>query len=325
MLKVIDLFSGCGGFAQASKNLGWDVVFSCEIDKYARQSYEANFEPVTAHDILDVNTDDIPDADMLVAGFPCPAFSIAGISSNNYWGHASGFDHAKGELFFQVLRILKAKRPRYALLENVKNLFTHNKGKTFEIICEALTSEGYHIKSQIATANKYVPQSRPRIYIMCFRELSDFDNFVFPVNDSEPKKLYSVLQDLTIGEKAKYTLSNKLWGFLKGHKAKHKAKGNGFGFQLFNSHESIGTLTARYYKDGSEALIDQIFENPRKLTPRECASIMGFSESYKIVCSDTQTYKQFGNSVIVPLVEEIMAQMSWGLLEEELADMLAIK
>jgi len=321
MFKVIDLFSGCGGFAQAVKNLGWEVVFSCEIDKFARQAYEANFEPVSANDIKSVDVSDIPDADFLLAGFPCPAFSISGVSVNNALGRKHGFEHVKGDLFFEVLRVLEAKQPRYALLENVKNLIHHDKGRTFKVVLDELKAIGYHVDWFVRSGEGYVPQKRERVFLACFKNRDDFNAFNQPVIPTGNKKLSSILEH---DVNDKYTLSDKLWSYLDNRKKAHQAKGNGFGYRSYTPTESIGTITARYYKDGSDALIEQYKKNPRKLTPRECARLMGFPESYKIVCSDTQTYKQMWNSVIVPLVESIMAQMSGNALLEELVEMLSV-
>ena len=239
-------------------------------------------------------------------------------------------DKAQGTLFFDVLRILKHHRPAAFLLENVKNLKSHNNGDTFATICGALENElGYKISCQVIDGAGYVPQHRERIFIAGFREDTgfDFDNFNFPDpkngprlesilhSENEEPEAEFTLEDRSPGANAlsivnpKYTLSDKLWKYLQNYAAKHKAKGNGFGFGLCGPQDQTRTLSARYYKDGSEILIDQPGRNPRRLTPRECARLMGFdtasSPPMQICVSDTQAYKQFGNAVVVPVVTEV--------------------
>jgi len=257
----------------------------------------------------------------LLAGFPCQPFSIAGVSKKNALGRPHGFEcTTQGTLFFDVARILAVKRPKAFLLENVKNLVSHNKGETFRIIIETLRDElGYHVETKIIDGSHFVPQHRERILIAGFREKNNFNwddykypeytpllkSILHPEDGSEPAE-----EPYTIGDKAKvhskYVLSDKLWNYLQEYSAKHKAKGNGFGYGMVNGNDIARTLSARYYKDGSEILIDRgKRKNPRRLTPRECARLMGFDDSYKIVVSDTQAYRQFGNSVIVPVIKEV--------------------
>jgi len=320
----IDLFAGIGGLRTAFNRAGGHCVFSSEWDRFAQQTYHSNFQdnrPV-AGDITKVNTDEIPSHDVLVAGFPCQPFSIAGVSKKNALGRAHGFaDETQGTLFFDVVRILKHHRPKAFMLENVKNLKSHDKGRTFEVIKRTLTEElGYSLQTRIIDAGHFLPQHRERIVIVGFKEQNSFtfDDIYLP--EYGLKKMGAVLHTedgaevpeghFTHGELAlvneKYTLSDKLWEYLQAYAAKHKAKGNGFGYGLVDQNSIARTLSARYYKDGSEILVSRgKNNNPRRLTPRECARLMGFPESFKIPVSDTQAYKQFGNSVAVPVFEEV--------------------
>ncbi len=319
----IDLFAGIGGIRKGFESHGGVCVFTSEWDKYARQTYDANFRDnrEVAGDITEIHTSQIPDHDVLLAGFPCQPFSIAGVSKKNSLGRVHGFAcETQGTLFFDVARIIEEKQPIAFMLENVKNLTSHDKGRTFEIIKKTLEEElGYTISYKVIDARHFVPQHRERIIIVGFRGKTDFTwndlslpqkkptlkNILHPEDGSEkPEK------DFTIGSKAlvndKYTLSNHLWQYLQDYAAKHKAKGNGFGFGLFGPHDVARTLSARYYKDGSEILISRgKNKNPRRLTPRECARLMGYGNKFLIPVSDTQAYKQFGNSVAVPVITEV--------------------
>jgi len=300
----IDLFAGIGGIRLAFENAGAGSVkciFSSEWDQKAQDTYEANFHERPAGDITKLNAEQIPDHDILTGGFPCQPFSIAGVSKANALGNEHGFKHAtQGTLFFDVARIIDKKRPKAFLLENVKNLQSHDKGKTFKVIRHTLEEElGYHIFVKVIDARKMVPQHRERIYIVGFRDDIDFS---FPeIPELSPKFKFILEPDVS----DKYTLTDNLWTYLQNYSAKHKAKGNGFGFGFADFEGVTRTLSARYYKDGSEILIPQPGKNPRRLTPRECARLMGYPESYKIVCSDTRAYKQFGNSVAVPIVQQV--------------------
>lgn len=324
----IDLFAGIGGLRKAMEGVGGRCVFTSEWDKYAQKTYLANFpdnRPI-AGDIRDVQAADIPDHDVLVAGFPCQPFSIAGVSKKNALGRLHGFaDETQGTLFFDVLRILMHHRPVAFLLENVKNLKSHDKGRTFEVIRRKLTEElGYTLETRIIDAAHFVPQHRERIVMVGFREQTgfSFDDLRLPV------RAHRVMRDIlhpedgsetaeshfTTGRDAavsdKYTLTDKLWSYLQGYAEKHRAKGNGFGFGLVGGGDIARTLSARYFKDGSEILVSRgPGRNPRRLTPRECARLMGYPESFRIPVSDTQAYKQFGNSVAVPVFAEVARLM----------------
>lgn len=302
----IDLFAGIGGIRLAFESVGGRCVFSSEIDEAACDTYEKNFGERPAGDITKINAADIPNFDILLAGFPCQPFSIAGVSKKNSLGYATGFeDKTQGTLFFDVARIIKAKRPKAFLLENVKNLKSHDGGKTWQIIIDTLKNLDYEIFSAVLDGKNFVPQHRERTFIVGFdcQRYKKFINFDFEIKS--PEKI-PVLKDILESEVAeKYTLSDKLWNYLQAYAEKHRAKGNGFGFGLPDLNGISRTLSARYYKDGSEILIRQENKNPRKLTPRECARLQGFPENFKIAESDTKAYKQFGNSVVVPLVSEI--------------------
>ena len=301
----IDLFAGIGGLRQAFESSGGKCLFSSEWNKFSQQTYEANFGEVPQGDITEIDEKEIPDHDILVGGFPCQPFSIAGVSAKNHLGREHGFkDKTQGTLFFDVCRIIKEKQPSAFLLENVKNLKSHDKGNTFKVIINALEKElNYDIHYKVIDAGKVVPQHRERIFIVGFREPLDFK---FPELVDKRPVLGDVLED-SVDEK--YTLKDGTWNALQRHKAKHKAKGNGFGFNLADKQGVAKTLSARYYKDGAEILIDQGKKNPRRLTPRECARIMGFPEKFKIPVSDNQAYRQFGNAVVVPVVKEIAKAM----------------
>ncbi len=304
----IDLFAGIGGMRTAFERAGGRCVFTSEWDRYPAKVYEDNFGDKPAGDITKIDAKDIPAHDILVAGFPCQPFSIAGVSKKKSLGREHGFaDKTQGTLFFDVARIIHHHRPKMFLLENVKNLKSHDKGNTFRIILETLEKDlGYKVEVRIIDAKHLVPQHRERVYIVGSRD-SDSD-FKFPEIKSKTVCLDDILfKDSEVDKR--YTLSDKLWAGLQRHAAKHKAKGNGFGFGLCTRSDIARTLSARYYKDGSEILIKQKNKNPRRLTPRECARLMGFSDKFKITVSDTRAYKCFGNSVVVPVVEKLAKAM----------------
>ena len=307
--RFIDLFAGIGGMRIAFESAGAKCVFSSEWDKHAQKTYFSNFGELPDGDITKIPSERIPDHDILVAGFPCQPFSIAGVSKKNSLGRAHGFlDETQGTLFFEVARIIRDKRPKAFLLENVKNLKTHDKGRTFKVIQYTLQKLGYSLHVAVLDGKYYVPQHRERIFIVGFdmNIYGGWEDFRFPDPPKTVQKIKYILEE-NVDEK--YTLSNKLWQYLQQYAEKHKKSGNGFGFGLVNLDGISRTLSARYYKDGSEILIPQPGKNPRKLTPRECARLQGFPDDFKIVVSDTQAYKQFGNSVVVPLVAEIAKNM----------------
>jgi DNA (cytosine-5)-methyltransferase 1 len=310
----IDLFAGIGGIRIAYQNAGGKCVFSSEWNKFSKITYEANFGEVPFGDITKIDEKYIPDHDVLLGGFPCQPFSIAGVSKKNSLGRKHGFlDETQGTLFFDVARIISEKRPKAFMLENVKNLLSHDKGRTFRIICKTLEELNYSIHYEVIDGKHFVPQHRERIIIV------GFDNHVFKGKEKFsfpelPESNFSVASILEKKPDSKYTLSDKLWGFLKGYAEKHKAKGNGFGYGLTDINGISRTISARYYKDGSEVLIPQKGMNPRRLTPRECARMMGFPEEFVIPVSDNQAYRQFGNSVIVPLMEAVAKNLSKAIL-----------
>ncbi len=324
----IDLFAGIGGLRAAFDAAGGRCVFTSEWDRFAQQTYEANYRdnrPIEG-DITKIAVDQIPEHDVLVAGFPCQPFSIAGVSKKNALGRAHGFlDETQGTLFFDVARIINHHRPAAFLLENVKNLKSHDKGRTFEVIRRTLEDElGYELHVKVIDAKHFLPQHRERVVLVGFRDATSFSwndvnlpeagvsrmrDILHPEDGSEVAESHFTLgADASVNEK--YTLSDKLWQYLQNYAAKHKAAGNGFGFGLVGPNDTCRTLSARYYKDGSEILIDRgTGKNPRRLTPRECARLMGFPESFRIPVSDTQAYKQFGNSVAVPVFKAVAAAM----------------
>lgn len=324
----IDLFAGIGGLRQAMESIGGHCVFTSEWDKFSKQTYEANYRDnrTIAGDIREVAAEDIPPHNVLCAGFPCQPFSLAGVSKKNSLGREHGFrDEAQGTLFFDVVRILEHRRPEAFMLENVKNLKSHDKGKTFEVIMGALKELKYSVKAKVIDAQHFVPQHRQRIVIVGFKEDTGFTfedlqlkpkgniklrSILHPQNGTEVSETpYTEGPDATVNPK--YTLTDKLWTYLQNYAAKHKAAGNGFGFGLVGPENVSRTLSARYHKDGSEILIDQgEGSNPRRLTPRECARLMGYSDDFRIPVSDTQAYRQFGNSVAVPMFKEVARIMA---------------
>ena len=332
--RFIDLFAGIGGIRMAFEAHGGRCVFTSEWNPWAQKTYLANF-PASAHslegDITKVDERDVPDHDVLLAGFPCQPFSIAGVSKKNALGRAHGFaDETQGTLFFDVARIIAAKRPAAFLLENVKNLVSHDKGNTFRVIKKVLEEElGYHITCKVVDGAHFVPQHRERILIVGFREKTDFSfadlllpesgplmkSILHPQNGSEkPESHYTVGPKATVNDR--YTLTPKLWAYLQAYAEKHRAAGNGFGFGLVGPESVSRTLSARYYKDGSEILVSQgPRKRPRRLTPRECARLMGFPDDFVIPVSDTQAYKQFGNSVVMPVMREVARVMRPRIME----------
>jgi len=329
----IDLFAGIGGIRQGFQSTGGRCVFTSEWNEYSKKTYIANFgdDHTIVGDIVPYPAEDIPDHDVLLAGFPCQPFSIAGVSKKNAMGRPHGFEcTTQGTLFFDVARIIATKRPKAFLLENVKNLLSHDKGNTFKIILQTLREElGYDVQYKVIDGKSWVPQHRERIIIVGFREKTGFS-----FDDLQPPEEGPLLSSIlhtengtdqeeppyTTGDKAKvhakYVLTDKLWAYLQAYAAKHKAAGNGFGFGLVGKDNTARTLSARYYKDGSEILIDRgKGKNPRRLTPRECARLMGFPDTFRIPVSDTQAYKQFGNSVVVPVISEVARIMTPHVME----------
>ncbi len=319
----IDLFAGIGGMRLGFERAGGRCIYTCEWDKWSKKTYLANFgdgHPFAA-DITEINERDVPPHDVLLAGFPCQPFSIAGVSKKNALGKPHGFECAtQGTLFFDVARIIAHRKPHVFLLENVKNLVSHDHGNTFRVILETLRDElGYTVLTRVIDGRSFVPQHRERLLIAGFRRDTGFtwDAFTYP-NRSTPvlgdilhtENSYEVAEgEYTVGALAavnpKYTLSKHLWVYLQNYAAKHRAAGNGFGYGLVGRKDVARTLSARYHKDGSEILINSgKKKNPRRLTPRECARLMGFPESFTIPVSDTQAYRQFGNSVVVPVIQE---------------------
>jgi len=304
--KFIDLFAGIGGTRLGFESVGAVCVWSSEWDKSAQETYNANFNHKPAGDITKIKSSEIPHHDILLAGFPCQPFSLAGVSKKISLGRAHGFhDKTQGNLFFDLARIIHDKKPQAFMLENVKNLLSHDHGRTFQTIKEVLEKDlGYKITYKIIDAQNFVPQHRERIYIVGFRDHNT--KFTFPVIKNTGKRLKDILEKKVPD---KYTLSDKLWSYLQAYAEKHKKKGNGFGYTLNTGDDVARTLSARYHKDGSEILIAQKGKNPRRLTPRECARLMGFPDSFKIPVSDTQAYHQFGNSIVVPVVKRVAEQI----------------
>ncbi|PNG27653.1 DNA (cytosine-5-)-methyltransferase [Methylocella silvestris] len=331
--SFIDLFAGIGGLRRGFEAIGGECVFTCEWDRYSRETYSANF-PNDGHsiagDIREVKEADVPEHDVLLAGFPCQPFSIAGVSKKNALNRPHGFAcEAQGTLFFEAARIIRHHRPKAFVLENVKNLVNHDRGRTFRVIHDVLTEElGYHVDYRVIDAKAFLPQHRERIFIVGFADEPDFSfetltlpdplkgprlqTILHPGDGTEkPDKHYTTGKDCKVSDK--YTLSVHLWTYLQNYAEKHRLAGNGFGFGLFGPDDVARTLSARYYKDGSEILIRQAHKPPRRLTPRECARLMGFDapgqNDFLIPVSDTQAYKQFGNSVAVPAVTAVARHM----------------
>jgi DNA (cytosine-5)-methyltransferase 1 len=326
-LRFADLFAGIGGIRLGLESSGGECVFTSEWDKFAVQTYAANHK--SDHQIVgDINLVDvasIPDHDILAGGFPCQPFSLAGVSKKNSLGRSHGFmDAAQGTLFFNVAEIIAVKQPRAFLLENVKNLLSHDRGNTFRVVKTVLEDElGYTLHWKVLDAKGYVPQHRERILMVGFRDGGEFDwesvkpqsanthlkSILHPEDGTEAVDSPYVDTNGRVSEK--YVLSDRLWAYLQAYAAKHRAAGNGFGFGLINPESYARTLSARYYKDGSEILVPRgRGQNPRRLTPRECARLMGFDDSFEIPVSDTQAYKQFGNSVVVPVIASVSQELA---------------
>jgi DNA (cytosine-5)-methyltransferase 1 len=316
--RMIDLFAGIGGLRMGLESIGGRCVFTSEWDVNSQKTYALNFpdnHPI-AGDIREFSKapELIPEHDILLAGFPCQPFSISGVSKKNALGQPHGFlCDTQGTLFFDTARIIAHHRPAAFLLENVKNLESHDGGRTFATIMNVLKNElGYHVQHRVISSEPWVPQKRQRVFVVGFRDPTAFDlsALKLPSADTGPK-LKSILQHPDEVD-PKYTLTPRLWEYLQGYKEKHQAAGNGFGFSLFGPGDVARTLSARYYKDGSEILIDQPGKRPRRLTPVECARLMGFDRPghpFRIPVSDTQAYRQFGNAVVVPVVEFIARAM----------------
>jgi DNA (cytosine-5)-methyltransferase 1 len=299
--RFIDLFAGVGGirlgFEKVFKEHG-SFVFSSEIDKFAKITYAANYGHLPSDDITQIKPEEIPPFDVLLAGFPCQPFSNAGLKK--------GFDDTRGTLFFDIARIAKHHKPQVVFLENVKGFKNHDKGNTFKVVKETLKKLGYKVYAEVLNARDFgLPQNRERIYIIGFLDHSI--NFEFPKPLNRRVKVGDIL-DKRVDEK--YTISDKLWAGHQRRKKEHKAKGNGFGYCMFNKDSNYtSTISARYYKDGSEILIEQKDKNPRKLSPREAGRLQGFPDDFKIIVSDVQAYKQFGNSVAIPVIEAIATKI----------------
>ncbi len=322
--RFIDLFAGIGGLRLGFESIGGRCVFTSEWDAWCQKTYSLNFPDNhrIGGDIREFssNPDLVPEHDLLLGGFPCQPFSIAGVSKKNALGRQHGFlDDTQGTLFFDTAQLIAHHRPTAFVLENVKNLESHDQGRTFRTIVHVLREElGYHVQYRVISSEPWVPQKRERIFIVGFRRPTSFNLAALdiPKPGSGPK-LGSILQPHDEVD-PKYTLTPKLWEYLKGYKEKHRAAGNGFGYSLFGPNDVARTLSARYYKDGSEVLVDQPGKRPRRLTPRECARLMGFDRPgrpFRIEVSDTQAYRQFGNAVVVPVVEFVAKAMKPYLWE----------
>ena len=304
-MKFIDLFAGIGGFRYALESFGCKCVFSSEWDKYCQESYNLNFGEIPYGDITKIDEKDIPSFDILCAGFPCQPFSIS--------GKQKGFEDTRGTLFFDIVRIVSYHKPKIIFLENVKNLKAHNGGATFEVISNTLDSLNYNIYYKVLNAKDFgVPQNRERIIIVGFKN-HDVD-FKFPEPIKNNKMKLGDILEKDVDDK--YTISDKIWASHQRRKEQHKAKGNGFGYSLFNEESPYtSTISARYYKDGSEILIEQKGKNPRRLTPREAARLQGFPDDFKLVVSDMQLYKQFGNSVPTKMIGAVADEIYKALVE----------
>jgi DNA (cytosine-5)-methyltransferase 1 len=331
----IDLFAGIGGFRLGLTAAGGTPVFSNEWDKWAAVTYKSWYgtDDVNQSDLrsLDPSTE-IPDHDVLSAGFPCQPFSIAGVSKKNSLGRPHGFsDLQQGNLFFALCDVIAAKKPKVVLLENVKNIIGHDKGRTWKVINETLEILGYHVTFKVLNAAGWVPQNRKRVFIVAlsdqFFNASDAAAFRFPDDSGPPRVLREILEDEAPDKR--YMLTDNLWRYLQNYKENHTAKGNGFGYKLYNGSQTTGTLSARYYKDGAEILISEPgWRNPRRLTPGEAARLMGFSKEiaemaglthgFPQVVSDMQSYKQFGNSVCPLIVRDV--GLSIANLIEQIAE-----
>lgn len=347
--RFAELFAGIGGMRLGLERLGGRCVFAVEWDRFARATYEANFAGGSHRaywgDVRDLDALDVPSHDILAAGFPCQPFSLAGVSKKRSLGRAHGFDDAtQGTLFFEVLRILREHRPQGFLLENVKNLLSHDRGRTLAIILASLRDAGYDVaKPLIGDARAFVPQKRERVFLLGVRSdlgctlraasvpaVGDgprMSAVLHPEDGSEmPESPFTSGPDARVA--AKYTLSDNLWAYLRNYAAKHRAAGNGFGFGLVGPDDTARTLSARYHKDGAEILVDQRGRNPRRLTPREAARLMGFTvpgrgvaaSQWVIPVSDTQAYRQFGNAVVPAVVEAVARPLITALARSGAGD-----
>ncbi len=317
--RFIDLFAGIGGFRVAFQNVGGKCVFSCDNDKFARHTYHANFGEIPYGDIRSIDKSDIPTHDVLCAGFPCQPFSLAGVSKKNSMGKSHGFmDTTKGTLFFDVAEVLQTKRPKVFFLENVKNLKSHDKGNTFKVITNTLTKLNYEFNFKVVDGGKWVPQHRERIFIVGYdKEQFDItrDQIIIPT-EPEPDYIYPKLRTILNRIVLDHSLGDGTWKALQAHKARHAAKGNGFGYSLHTfpipEDAKTRTISARYHKDGAEILVEQKEgKNPRKLTIQEAMQLQGFDpRTFRFPVSKTQAYKQIGNSVVVPAVEATAREIS---------------
>lgn len=329
--SMIDLFAGIGGIRKGFEAHGGECIFTSEWNDFSKKTYLLNFpnDHLFVGDIVTFPAEEIPDHDVLLGGFPCQPFSIAGVSKKNALGRPHGFEcTTQGTLFFDVARIIATKRPKAFLLENVKNLMSHDKGNTFKVILQTLRDElKYDVHYKIIDGQHFTPQHRERILIVGFREKTGFtwDDLELPeygprlgeilhktdgtepVIPSDGERFFDHEKNVV---QSKYTLTPNLWEYLQNYAEKHKAAGNGFGFGLVYPHSVTRTLSARYYKDGSEILVHQEGKRPRRLTPRECARLMGFPDTFEIPVSDTQAYRQFGNSVVMPVMQEVARIMT---------------
>lgn len=310
-MTFLDLFAGIGGMRLAFEGVGLECVMSVEKDRFSRQTYQANFGEDPFPDVYDLDVADVPDHDVLVAGFPCQSFSRAGRWAERVLGRPVGFeDKGRGNLFFEIARLLEAKRPAAFLLENVRFLRTHENGGTFRTIIRALDKLDYRVHHQILNAVHYVPQNRERLFIVGFRA-DRFPIAPYPFPTPPPSRMYELGDVIETDVDPGYTLPEGTWEAMLRHVEKHGKRGHGFRLGIIDPQkdEFTRTLTARYWRDGAEILVGQNGSRPRRLTPRECARLMGFPDSFEIPVSRTQAYKQFGNSVAVPLVGAIAARM----------------
>jgi DNA (cytosine-5)-methyltransferase 1 len=304
----IDLFAGIGGARLGLEASGGVCVFSSEWNPFAARTYKENFGDIPLGDIRAIQSTDIPEYDVLSAGFPCQPFSIAGVSKKRSLDKPTGFeDSTQGTLFFEIARMLRDRQPKAFILENVKNLLHHDQGRTFAVILATLNKLGYDSTYRLLDAANVVPQHRERVFIVGFRRKIDLPPFSVPDLPNREPRLAGILESTV---DPKYTLTDHLWQYLRAYATKHKAAGNGFGYGLADPNGISRTLSARYFKDGAEILIPQPPKNPRRLTPRECARLMGFPEGFVIPVSDTQAYKQFGNAVVPAVVEHVGRSMA---------------